>query len=130
VLREASVLYDKVGETEQAYAAFRQALEIFESLDDERCVGYTFLRMGKVYAAHGELGQATVALQRAGVFLASHGNRLEEAQCWQIRGELAAQYGMPNADDYLTRALRLWQSLGATEKVAEVQAHLDRLPGQ
>jgi tetratricopeptide (TPR) repeat protein len=124
------VLHDKLGETEQAYAAFRQALEIFESLDDERCVGYTFLRMGKVYAAHGELGQATVALQRAGVFLASHGNRLEEAQCWQIRGELAARYGMPNAEDYLTRALRLWQSLGATEKVAEVQAHLDRLPGQ
>jgi hypothetical protein len=47
VLREASVLYDKVGETDQAFAAFRQALAIFESLDDERCVGYTLLRMGK-----------------------------------------------------------------------------------
>jgi tetratricopeptide (TPR) repeat protein/transcriptional regulator with XRE-family HTH domain len=130
VLREASVLYDKLGETEQAFTALRRALEIFESLDDERCVGYTLLRMGKVYAVHGELGHATVALQRAGVFLASNGNRLEEAECWQIRGELAAQYGMPNAEDYLTRALRLWQSVGSIDQVAEVQAHLDRLAGQ
>jgi hypothetical protein len=33
---------------------------------------------------------------------------------------------MPNAEDYLTRALRLWQSVGAIEKVAEVQAQIER----
>jgi hypothetical protein len=31
---------------------------------------------------------------------------------------------MPNAEDYLTRAL--WQSVGAIEKVAEVQAQIER----
>nr|WP_052477978.1 helix-turn-helix domain-containing protein [Kibdelosporangium sp. MJ126-NF4]CEL15130.1 Transcriptional regulator, SARP family [Kibdelosporangium sp. MJ126-NF4]CTQ93274.1 putative regulatory protein (AfsR-like protein) [Kibdelosporangium sp. MJ126-NF4] len=128
VLREASILYDRLGEPQRAFAALDRALEMFESLADERCVGYTLLRMGRVHAAHNDLGHATLVLQRAVNFFAANGNRMEEAQGWQLRGELAAQHHMLNARDFLTRALRLWQSIGATSQVTDVQAKLDALP--
>ncbi|ALG13922.1 XRE family transcriptional regulator [Kibdelosporangium phytohabitans] len=128
VLREASILYDKIGQTHRALASLDRALEIFESLADERCVGYTLLRMGRVHAAHNDMGHATLVLQRAVNFFATNGNRMEEAQCWQLRGELAAQHRMLNARDFLTRALRLWQSIGATSQVTDVQAKLAALP--
>jgi tetratricopeptide (TPR) repeat protein/transcriptional regulator with XRE-family HTH domain len=128
VLREACMLYDKVGEPGRAIAYLERALEIFGKIDDERCVAYTMLKAGQLHAGHRDRPRATDALESAVAFFAQHGNRMEEAECWQLLGELdAALDDIPNARQKLGRSLHLWQSIGASEHVAEVEACLGRL---
>lgn len=128
VLREASLLYDRIGQTDRALASLRRAQEIFDSIDDERCLAYTQLRTGRVHTAHHNRPQATTEIQHAIAFFARNGNRMEEAECWQLLADLDVHHqDLPTARRRLARALQLWRSIGATQQAAETQERLDRL---
>jgi tetratricopeptide (TPR) repeat protein/transcriptional regulator with XRE-family HTH domain len=129
VLREASQLFDRIGETDQAVAFLDQAMDIFQKMDDDRCVAFTRLRAGRVHTRHANRGPAVAALETAAAYFAQHGNRMEEAECWQLLGELDARLGdAANARTKLGRSLRLWQSIGgADEHIANVSSALAAL---
>ena len=128
VLRENSPLFDRIGDTERALSSLRRAMEIFEELDDRRCAAYTLLRTGRLHAGHGNRGEAGVALEHAATFFAATGNGIEEAQCWELLGTLAAEeQDVHAARDRLTRALLLWRSVGAGERAVKVGEDLRRL---
>jgi DNA-binding SARP family transcriptional activator/tetratricopeptide (TPR) repeat protein len=125
VLREASVLYDTLGDPDRAVGALRRSLEVFEDLDDERCVAYTLLTAGCAPTAARDPARAVAVLERAAAIFARHGNRFEEARCLQRAGDLRADRIGAHGD--LTRALRLWRSIGASEQAVEAEASLARL---
>ncbi|MGH3876688.1 MAG: BTAD domain-containing putative transcriptional regulator [Actinophytocola sp.] len=123
VLREASVLYAGVGDPDRARDALRRALQIFEDLDDERCVAYTLLTYGRISGRDGR--RAIAALERAAAIFARQGNRSEEAHCLLLVGDLREDRSGARGD--LTRALGLWQAIGARDQADETEASLARL---
>lgn len=125
VLREASVLYDDAGDPERARAALRRALEIFEDMGDERCVAFTLLTYGRIPAGRRDRAHAVAALERAATIFSRHGNRSEEAHCLLLVSELREDRSGACGD--LTRALRLWQAIGAEDRASEAEASLARL---
>jgi DNA-binding SARP family transcriptional activator len=123
VLREMSQLHQQEGRTERAVEYLSRAKEIFEGLHDERCVAYTLMTMGRVHAERHERTETASTLERAAGLFALDGDRINEATCWQLLGELD--------DDpvRLTRALRLWRLFGAQDRVTEIEARLRHLEG-
>ncbi|WP_163509398.1 helix-turn-helix domain-containing protein [Fodinicola acaciae] len=129
VLREASQVFDRVGETARAVDFLEQALNIFEKLEDDRCVAFTYLRAGRVHTRNANREPAVTALENAVAYFAQHDNRMEEAECWQLLGELDARLGdVVSARTKLERSLGLWRSIGgADEHIAKVSSALSSL---
>ncbi|MEU9426686.1 BTAD domain-containing putative transcriptional regulator [Streptomyces sp. NPDC048342] len=113
VLRRFSRLHDRRGDPDEALRCLWQALVTFEELADERCVGYTLLEVGRVYAGQHDRDRASPALERAAGLFHRHGDRQDEAACWQLIGDLDAAAGVHHlALQHRGRALRLWQVIG------------------
>lgn len=123
VLREMSQLH-----TDRAVEYLRAAHDMFSRLGDERCIAYTLLRMGQVYAARRDSTQTAAVLTRAAAWFQRDGDRMGEASCWQTLGE--HDIGYENRDAarrHLGRALALWQTFGAHEPARSVSARLQEL---
>ncbi|KOU39605.1 hypothetical protein ADK54_25200 [Streptomyces sp. WM6378] len=115
VLRRFSRLHDRRGDPDEALRCLWQALATFEELADERCAAYTLLEVGRVYAGQQDRARATPALERAADLFHRHGDRQDEAACWQLIGDLDAAAGVHDlARRHRDRALRLWQTIGDT----------------
>ncbi|MGW2813587.1 BTAD domain-containing putative transcriptional regulator [Streptomyces sp. NPDC001415] len=113
VLRRFSRLHDRRGDPDEALRCLWQALATFEQLVDERCAAYTLLEVGRVYAGQDDRDQASPALERAAGLFHRHGDRQDEATCWQLIGDLDAAAGNHHtARQHRRRALRLWQTIG------------------
>ncbi len=113
VLRRFSRLHDRRGDPDEALRCLWQALATFEKLADERCVAYTLLEVGRVYAGQHDRDRASPALERAAGLFHRHGDRQDEAACWQLIGDLDAAVGVHHlAHQHRGRALRLWQMIG------------------
>jgi len=113
VLRRFSRLHDRRGDPDEALRCLRQALATFEEMADERCVAYTLLEVGRVYAGQHDRDRASPALERAAGLFHRHGDRQDEAACWQLIGDLDAAAGVHHlAHQHRGRALRLWQLIG------------------
>ncbi|MEU8963968.1 BTAD domain-containing putative transcriptional regulator [Streptomyces sp. NPDC048491] len=114
VLRRFSRLHDRRGDPDEALRCLRQALATFEELADERCAGYTLLEVGRVHAGRNDRVQANPALERAAELFHRHGDRQDEATCWQLIGDLDAAAGIHHlARQHHERARQLWQTIGA-----------------
>lgn len=112
VLRRFSRLHDRRGDPDKALRCLWQALATFEELADERCAAYTLLEVGRVYAGRHDRAQASPALERAADLFHRHGDRQDEAACWQLIGDLDAAAGLHDlARRHHGRALRLWQTI-------------------
>lgn len=112
VLRRFSRLHDQRDDPDEALRCLWQALATFEDLSDERCAAYTLLEVGRVYAGRHDRDQACPALERAAEVFHRHGDRHDEATCWQLIGDLDAAAGVPDlARQHHERALRLWQTI-------------------
>ncbi|EWM10794.1 AfsR/SARP family transcriptional regulator [Kutzneria sp. 744] len=123
VLREMSQL-----SPDRALERLRAAHDMFEQLGDDRCLAYTLLRMGQVYAALRDGFQTAVVLTRAATWFQRDGDRMGEASCWQLLGELDIGYeNRAAARLHLGRALALWQTFGAEEPALSVRARLEEL---
>lgn len=113
VLRRLNRLHDRRGHPETALSCLWQALATFEELADERCAAYTLLEVGRVYAAQHDRDRATPVLQLAATVFHRHGDRQDEAACWQLIGDLDAAAGVGHsARHHHGRALVLWQAIG------------------
>ncbi|WP_063725474.1 AfsR/SARP family transcriptional regulator [Streptomyces sp. Tu 6176] len=113
VLRRFSRLHDRRGDPDEALRCLGQALATFENLADERCAAYTLLEVGRVHAGRHDRDHAVPALERAAALFHRHGDRQDEAACWQLIGDLDALAGAPHlAHRHRGRALRLWQTIG------------------
>ncbi|MFF1489299.1 BTAD domain-containing putative transcriptional regulator [Streptomyces sp. NPDC058319] len=113
VLRRFSRLHDRRGDPDEALRCLGQALATFENLADERCAAYTLLEVGRVHAGRHDRDRAAPALERAAALFHRHGDRQDEAACWQLIGDLDALAGAPHlAHQHRGRALRLWQTIG------------------
>ncbi|WP_336111122.1 AfsR/SARP family transcriptional regulator [Streptomyces sp. PTD9-10] len=113
VLRRFSRLHDRRGNPDEALRCLRQALATFEELADERCAAYTLLEVGRVHAGRHDRDQASPALERAADLFHRHGDRQDEAACWQLIGDLDAAAGLHHiARQHHQRAQRLWQTIG------------------
>lgn len=113
VLRRFSRLHDRRRDPDEALRCLWEALATFEGLADERCAAYTLLEVGRVYAAQHDLNRASPALERAAGLFHRHGDRQDEATCWQLIGDLNAAVGIHDmARQHRERALRLWQTIG------------------
>jgi tetratricopeptide (TPR) repeat protein len=113
VLRRFSRLHDRRGDPDEALRCLWQALATFEKLADERCAAYTLLEVGRVYAGQHDRDRASPALERAADLFHRHGDRQDEAACWQLIGDLDAAAGVHHlAHQHRGRALRLWQTIG------------------
>ena len=113
VLRRFSRLHDRRGDPDEALRCLWQALATFEELADERCAAYTLLEVGRVYAGQHDRDRASPALERAADLFHRHGDRQDEAACWQLIGDLDAAAGVPDlAHQHRARARRLWQTIG------------------
>ncbi|GAB3971886.1 BTAD domain-containing putative transcriptional regulator [Actinoallomurus acanthiterrae] len=113
VLRRFSRLHDRRGDPDEALRCLWQALATFEKLADERCAAYTLLEVGRVYAGQHDRDRASPALERAADLFHRHGDRQDEATCWQLIGDLDAAAGVDDlARRHRGRALRLWQTIG------------------
>lgn len=93
VLRRFSRLHDRRGDPDEALSCLWQALATFEELADERCGAYTLLEVGRVYAGQQDRPRASRALERAAEIFHRHGDRHDEAECWQLIGDLDAAAG-------------------------------------
>ncbi|GAA1926884.1 AfsR/SARP family transcriptional regulator [Streptantibioticus ferralitis] len=112
VLRRFSRLHDRRGDPGEALRCLWQALATFEKLADERCAAYTLLEVGRVYAGQHDRDRASPALQRAADLFHRHGDRQDEAACWQLIGDLDDVAGVHDlARQHHGRALRLWQTI-------------------
>jgi DNA-binding SARP family transcriptional activator len=112
VLRRFSRLHDRRGDPDEALRCLWQALTTFEELADERCAAYTLLEVGRVYAGQHDREQAGPMLERAAKLFNRHGDRQDEAACWQLIGDLDAAAGIDDlAREHRDRALRLWQAI-------------------
>ncbi|MFF4016502.1 BTAD domain-containing putative transcriptional regulator [Streptomyces sp. NPDC001843] len=113
VLRRFSRLHDRRGDPDEALRCLGQALATFEELADERCAAYTLLEVGRVHAGQDDRDQASAALERAAGLFHRHGDRQDEATCWQLIGDLDAAAGLHHmARQHRSRALRLWRMIG------------------
>ncbi|HEY4022622.1 MAG TPA: BTAD domain-containing putative transcriptional regulator, partial [Pseudonocardiaceae bacterium] len=113
VLRRLSRLHDQRGDPDEALSCLWQALATFEDLADERCAAYTLLEIGRVYAGQYDRDRASPALVRAAEVFHRHGDRQDEAACWQLIGDLDAAAGVHDlARRHRWLALRLWQTIG------------------
>ncbi|WP_177235286.1 BTAD domain-containing putative transcriptional regulator [Streptomyces sp. MUSC 14] len=113
VLRRFSRLHDRRGDPDEALRCLGQALATFEELADERCAAYTLLEVGRVYAGQRDRDRASTALERAAGLFHRHGDRQDEAACWQLIGDLDAAAGAHHlAHQHRERALRLWKMIG------------------
>ncbi|MFJ8023630.1 BTAD domain-containing putative transcriptional regulator [Streptomyces sp. NPDC096311] len=113
VLRRFSRLHDRRGDADEALRCLWQALATFEKLADERCAAYTLLEVGRVYAGQDDRDRASPALERAAGLFHRHGDRQDEATCWQLIGDLDAAAGVHHlAHQHRGRALRLWKMIG------------------
>lgn len=131
ILREMSQLPGKRGETAQALEHLGRALTIFDTLHDERCMAYTLLHMGRAHATRRERAHASTALARAAELFKQYGDRMEEATCWQLLGELNTEHhDHPTAKMYLTHALRLRQAFGADQQAGEITTRIQQLTTQ
>lgn len=112
VLRRFSRLHDRRGDPQEALRCLHQALATFEGLADDRCAAYTLLETGRVYAGQHDRDQASPALRRAAEVFHRHGDRQDEAECWQLIGDLDAAVGVHDlARQHRGRALRLWRTI-------------------
>ncbi|MEU3519572.1 BTAD domain-containing putative transcriptional regulator [Streptomyces sp. NPDC006654] len=113
VLRRYSRLHDRRGDPDEALRCLGQALTTFEELADERCAAYTLLEVGRVYAGRYDRDRASPALVRAAALFHRHGDRQDEATCWQLIGDLDAAAGAHHlAHQHRGRAQRLWNTIG------------------
>ncbi|MER6572330.1 BTAD domain-containing putative transcriptional regulator [Streptomyces sp. NPDC001093] len=113
VLRRFSRLHDRRGDPDEALRCLWQALATFEELADERCAAYTLLEVGRVYAGQHDRDRASPALERAAGLFHRHGDRQDEATCWQLIGDLDAAAGVHHlAHQHRGRAQRLWRTIG------------------
>ncbi len=70
-------------------------------------------KLGRVYAGQHDRDWASPALERAAALFHRHGDRQDEAACWQLIGDLDAAAGVHHlAHQHRGRALRLWQMIG------------------
>ncbi|MEU2779119.1 hypothetical protein ABZ646_41310, partial [Streptomyces sp. NPDC007162] len=77
------------------------------------CAAYTLLEVGRVYAGQRDRDRASPALERAADLFHRHGDRQDEATCWQLVGDLDAAAGLPHlAHRHRARAQRLWNTIG------------------
>jgi DNA-binding SARP family transcriptional activator/tetratricopeptide (TPR) repeat protein len=112
VLRRFSRLHDRRGDPDEALRCLGQALATFEELADERCAAYTLLEVGRVYAGQYDRDRASPALQRAAEVFHRHGDRQDEAACWQLLGDLeAADDAHDLARQHHRQAQRVWQTI-------------------
>jgi DNA-binding SARP family transcriptional activator/tetratricopeptide (TPR) repeat protein len=115
VLRRSSRLHDRRGDPAEALRCLGQALATFEDLADERCAAYTLLEIGRVYAGQQDRDRASPVLERAAGVFDRHGDREDEAACWQLIGDLDTAAGAGAHDlarEHHKRAQRLWQTIG------------------
>jgi DNA-binding SARP family transcriptional activator len=125
VLREMSRLYE---DSDEALQCLQTAHDIFDDLHDERCVAYTLLRMGRVHAGRRDSARTAEVLTHAAKVFERDGDRMGEASCWQLLGELDIGYEDPvAARTHLSRALQLWQTFGKHEAAVAVAAQLQQL---
>jgi hypothetical protein len=67
-------------------------------------------------------------LERAAAVFHRHGDRQDEAQCWQLLGDMDVAVGTSDsARDHLGRALRLWRAIGDVKQTGQVIVTLRRL---
>ena len=119
VLRRFNRLHDRRGDPDAALRCLWQALVTFEELADERCAAYTLLEVGRVYAGQHDRDRATPALRRAAEVFHRHGDRQDEAACWQLIGDLDAAAGVGDlARRNHERAHRLWQAIDDLNETA------------
>ncbi|MBY8880304.1 AfsR/SARP family transcriptional regulator [Actinacidiphila acidipaludis] len=112
VLRRLSRLHDRRGDPAEALRCLREALATFEELADERCAAYALLEIGRVYAGQEDRDRAVPALERAADLFHRHGDRLDEASCWQLISDLDAAAGVHDlAGRRRERARQLWRTI-------------------
>jgi DNA-binding SARP family transcriptional activator/tetratricopeptide (TPR) repeat protein len=117
VLRQLSTLHMRRGNPEEALSCLRAALRTFTELGDERCCGYTLLALGRVFVDQRDRVRGRSTLVRAADLFGRTGDRWNEAECWQLLGQLDAGNGDDtDAREYLLRARGLWRSVGATTR--------------
>ncbi|MFF4902628.1 tetratricopeptide repeat protein [Streptomyces sp. NPDC001068] len=118
VLRRFSRLHDRRGHQHEALRCLGQALTTFENLADERCAAYTLLEIGRVHAGQDDRDLACPALERAAALFHRHGDRQDEATCWQLIGDLEAAAGLHDpARRHRGRAKVLWQAIGEMNRM-------------
>ncbi len=109
VLRTMSRAHAALDEPQPALHRLAEALQIFESLDDERCVAHTLLAIGRIQTDHGLTAGTAATLERAATIFHRDGDRTDEAACWQTLGDLAAARGdhvlARHRHDHATRLL-------------------------
>ncbi|HEY4455315.1 MAG TPA: BTAD domain-containing putative transcriptional regulator [Pseudonocardiaceae bacterium] len=120
VLRRFSRLHDQRGDPDEALRCLFGALATFEQQDDERCAAYTLLEVGRVYAGQQDRERASAALERAAEVFHRHGDRQDEAACWELIADLDTAAGVHDlARQHRRRALRLWQTIGDLNQTPE-----------
>ncbi|PRX50932.1 DNA-binding SARP family transcriptional activator [Prauserella shujinwangii] len=88
VLRDRSGLHVRRGDATAALADLHRALAAFEGMHDERCVAFTLLALGEVYADTGDGSRAAASVERAMTVFRKAGSDTEVAAGRRLLGRL------------------------------------------
>lgn len=122
ILTDQGELELRSGDPATARDRLREALAVFDDLDDDRCGAYARLSLARAHAADGETAEAHRMLSRALATFDRIGNRRGRATGLMVRGELAAAAGRAAAARHDLRwATRLWRDLGDDHQAADAE---------
>jgi tetratricopeptide (TPR) repeat protein len=102
-----------LGQHDNAYAHFSEALGFFEELDDRANQAYSHIDLGRVLGRQGHLAQALPHHLQALALSQTVGDRLMQARALNGAGWISAQLGdYDQALRYCKQAIILFQELG------------------
>lgn len=109
------------------YAEAERCAHLVLAEEEPHSHPYALFSLGRVRLADGRLAEAEATLQQAGRLAEMNEDRYLLAYCWEELGKVQqAGANRAGATDSFTRALALFQTLKIQEKVAAVQALLER----
>lgn len=129
VLRRYSELTLGRGDPRGALAMLIPAVDIFSSIDDQRCGAYALLNCGRAYLDLDDPVRAEVALTKAEVICRTMGDRQARANCARLLGDAAIRLGCPaQAREHLAVAIELGRDLPMDDHLATATRLLAQLP--
>ncbi|MCD9032269.1 protein kinase [Luteimonas sp. Y-2-2-4F] len=117
--------YGRLGQTAEAEAQYRQAVELRGALGNRRGVAISLRNLAGVRALRGDFDEAAEHLAQALALLRATGNRGELAATENELGLLEEERGDHRAAlDAYRRALAAWEASGDAHGVAETLNHI------
>ncbi len=121
-----ALVYTRMGDTQAALAAYREALETFRKLGNQEAIAIVYLNLGTALQLAGRLNEAVEQYQQSLSMLADIGVPLSQSQaCYNLAEAYAALGETENARHYWHRGRQLAEDAGLEgelewyEKLAE-----------